>query len=84
MGNSHNHEHNHAAVIHGHEPHQDPDKEHGREAHIHDHEHRPVAGVGDRPAGWLERVLPGPRKDWNVAEDPATVLTSGHRVTIGG
>jgi hypothetical protein len=38
LGTSHDHEHNHTAVIHAHQPHQDPDKEHGREAHIHDHE----------------------------------------------
>jgi hypothetical protein len=35
---THQHEHNHAAVSHSHEPHEDPAKEHGREAHIHDHE----------------------------------------------
>jgi hypothetical protein len=35
---SHQHEHNHAALTHDHEPHEDPAQEHGREAHIHDHE----------------------------------------------
>jgi hypothetical protein len=35
---THQHGHNHAAVSHSHEPHEDPAKEHGREAHIHDHE----------------------------------------------
>jgi hypothetical protein len=34
---THAHEHNHPALSHEHDPHEDPDKEHLREAHIHDH-----------------------------------------------
>jgi hypothetical protein len=34
---SHGHEHNHPEISHDHEPHEEPDKEHPREAHIHDH-----------------------------------------------
>jgi hypothetical protein len=36
---AHEHEHNHAAMIHGRAPHQDFDEEHAGEAHVHDHEH---------------------------------------------
>ncbi len=35
----HGHEHNHPAVEHDHEAHQDPQKEHEREGHVHDHAH---------------------------------------------
>ncbi len=34
---SHEHEHNHPALDHQHSPHEDPSKEHEREAHVHDH-----------------------------------------------
>jgi hypothetical protein len=34
---THPHEHNHPALSHDHEPHEDPDKEHLRESHVHDH-----------------------------------------------
>jgi hypothetical protein len=37
MATTHDHEHNHTAVDHDYEPHQVPDTEHMREAHIHDH-----------------------------------------------
>jgi hypothetical protein len=45
MASSHDHEHNHAALTHAHEPHQEPDKEHGREAPIHDHQ-QPASSPG--------------------------------------
>jgi hypothetical protein len=35
---NHDHEHNHAPLTHSHQPHEDPAKEHQREAHVHDHE----------------------------------------------
>jgi hypothetical protein len=34
----HDHEHNHAALTHTHNPHQDEAREHRQEAHLHDHE----------------------------------------------
>ena len=34
---SHEHAHNHPVLRHSHEPHQDLEKEHPREAHVHDH-----------------------------------------------
>ncbi|MGH2660531.1 MAG: hypothetical protein ACRDHS_12955 [Actinomycetota bacterium] len=39
---THDHEHNHPGLMHVHEPHEDPEKEHAREGHIHDHA-RPAA-----------------------------------------
>ena len=35
---THTHDHNHAPLTHAHMPHRDQEKEHGREAHVHDHE----------------------------------------------
>lgn len=35
---AHSHRHNHAPLVHTHRPHRDFESEHGREAHIHDHE----------------------------------------------
>jgi hypothetical protein len=34
---THDHQHNHPAVEHIHQEHEDPAREHEREAHIHDH-----------------------------------------------
>jgi CheY-like chemotaxis protein len=34
---THTHEHNHPPLTHAHDAHEDPEKEHLREAHIHDH-----------------------------------------------
>ena len=42
---NHDHQHNHAAVTHSHQPHEDPAKEHGREAHVHDHQHGSIRHV---------------------------------------
>lgn len=42
---THDHEHNHPAVSHTHESHEDPEKEHQREGHIHDHA-SPAASPG--------------------------------------
>jgi hypothetical protein len=36
---THEHEHDHAEIEHVHVPHEDVEKEHGREAHVHDHTH---------------------------------------------
>jgi hypothetical protein len=59
MDTSPDHEHHHAAVSHTPSAHQDPDKEHGREAHIHDHE-QPAQSPADAdpPAAARERALP--------------------------
>ena len=45
MTSAHAHEHNHAPVTHTHDAHEDPAKEHPRDAHIHDH-----AAPADSPA----------------------------------
>jgi hypothetical protein len=34
---THDHDHNHSPVEHIHQAHEDPGREHDREAHIHDH-----------------------------------------------
>ena len=39
LSSTHEHGHNHPALDHDHDAHEDPDSEHMREAHIHDHGH---------------------------------------------
>jgi hypothetical protein len=52
------HEHHHA-VIYVDELHQDPDNEHGSQAHIHDHEQPAQSPTyADRPAAARERAPP--------------------------